>query len=128
MVLILSSSQTIGTTEELGDCSGDVCLGVVPSCVFVLAALRSYVGRKRSSVDARVFPIYKGKALVCGRIDSPSQHYALRVGRAATDVEEQQTRCTREGPSMQGTFKDSEILTRWRAGRLAVNSRGRELQ
>lgn len=128
MVLILSSSQTIGTTEELGDRSGDARLGVVPSCVFVLAALKSYVRSKRSSVDGGVFPIYKGKALVHGRMDSPAQHYALRVRRAATDVEEQQTQCTREGPSMQGTFRDPEILTRWRAGRLAVNRRGRELQ
>lgn len=72
--------------------------------------------------------IHKGKALVRGSIASPAQHSALRVRQAAKDVGEQQTQGSREGPSMQGRFKDPEIPTRWRAGRLAVNRRGNELQ
>ena len=104
------------------------CLGAAPSCVFVLAVLKSYVKSKGPSVDARGSSIHKSKALVHGSIASPAQHSALRVRQAAEDIGEQQTQGTREGPSMQGMFKDPEILTRWRAGRLAVRQRGNELR
>lgn len=79
-------------------------------------------------MDARGCPICEGSALVHGSIASPAQHSALKVRQAAEDIGEQQTQGTREAPSVQGTFKDPEILTRWRAGRLAVHQRGNELR
>lgn len=123
MVLILSSSQTIGTIfvsapaqRHWGTAEGKpsgACLGVVPSCVFVLAVLKSYVKSKDASEDARGSSIRKGKALVDGSIASPAQHSALGVRQAAKDIGDPQTRGTREGPSMQGKFKDPEVLESW---------------
>lgn len=111
---------------QQGELAG-ACLRVAPSWVFVLAVLESYVKSKGPSVDARGCPIYEGNALVHGSVASPAQHSALQVRQAAEDIGEPQTQGTREAPRVQGTFKDPEILTRGRAGRLAVPPRGNEL-